>query len=175
MQGQPHTSPNTSRPYMPGYGILNANLGKGLLPWSWATERLNEARTYWLATTRPDGRPHVMPVWGIWLDDRIYFSTGPQSRKARNLATQPDCVVSIQIEDAAVIVEGIAEHATDRVLVQQFCKVYAAKYDWNMEGFTDPVYAVRPTVAFGFMAGPGEFTGSATRWAFDQQNEGGGK
>ena len=56
------TQPKASRPHMPGYGILDANSGKGLLPWSWATERLAKARNYWVATTRPDGNPHAMPV-----------------------------------------------------------------------------------------------------------------
>ncbi len=59
-------------PLMPGYGISDANSGKGLLEWSWATERLMKAHNYWLATTRPDGRPHCMPVWGIWLEDGLF-------------------------------------------------------------------------------------------------------
>lgn len=81
--------PRASRPHMPGYGILAADQGSGLLPWSWASERLAEAHNYFVATTRPDGRPHVMPVWGLWLDDTFYFSTGRESRKARNLEGNP--------------------------------------------------------------------------------------
>ena len=61
--------PKGSRPYMPGYGPLDAAQGTGLLPWSWAVERLERSHDYWVATIRPDGRPHVMPVWGIWLED----------------------------------------------------------------------------------------------------------
>jgi hypothetical protein len=45
------------------------------LPWSWATEQLQEADTYWIATTRRDGRPHSRPVWGVWLDETFYFNT----------------------------------------------------------------------------------------------------
>ena len=80
---------------MPGYGILDANGGRGLLPWAWAVERLTRARNYWIATTCPDGLPHCVPVWGVWLDDdnAFYFSSGTQSRKARNLAANPNCVV----------------------------------------------------------------------------------
>ena len=66
--------PTASRPYMPGYGLLDATLGTGLLPWSWAVERLTRSHDYWVATVRPDGRPHVMPVWGIWMDDALWFS-----------------------------------------------------------------------------------------------------
>ena len=73
------TEPQADRPNMPEYGLAEAEAGLGLLPWTWALERLQPARNYWLATTRPDGRPHVMPVWGVWVENRFYFSTGSQS------------------------------------------------------------------------------------------------
>ncbi|HST19993.1 MAG TPA: pyridoxamine 5'-phosphate oxidase family protein [Blastocatellia bacterium] len=164
--------PKASRPYMPGYGISDANSGKGLLDWSWATERLVKAHNYWLATTRPDGRPHCMPVWGIWLEDAFYFSTGRQSRKARNLAVNPNCVISTEVADGAkindaIIVEGSVKEITDQALRLKFADLYSAKYRWDMEGFAEPVYLVRPVVAFAFIEGADEFTGTATRWAFD--------
>ena len=87
----PHShlaTPKASRPFMPGYGILDADSGRGLLPWSWAVERLSKSRNYWIASTWPDGRPHCVPVWGVWLDDGFYFSSGERSRKARN----PACI-----------------------------------------------------------------------------------
>ncbi|HEU4760074.1 MAG TPA: pyridoxamine 5'-phosphate oxidase family protein, partial [Dehalococcoidia bacterium] len=65
--------PMVSRPHMPGYGISEDD--EGLLPWAWAEERLAKSHNYWVATARPDGRPHAMPVWAVWLDDRLYFST----------------------------------------------------------------------------------------------------
>jgi general stress protein 26 len=160
--------PQASRPYMPGYGILDADQGRGLLPWTWATERLIRARTYWIATTRSNGRPHAMPVWGIWLNNAFYFSTGAQSRKARNLAANPDCVVGIELDDEAISVEGQARLVTDPFVIQRFAQAYGAKYHWNMEGFAEPVYMVRPKVAFAFSATTGEFEGSATRWTFNQ-------
>ncbi len=76
-----HATPKSSRPYMPGYGILNASEGRGLLAWDWAVERLTKARNYWVATTCPDGRPHCVPVWGVWLDDAFYFSSGAYNPK----------------------------------------------------------------------------------------------
>ncbi|TME13797.1 MAG: pyridoxamine 5'-phosphate oxidase, partial [Chloroflexi bacterium] len=54
------TAPIASRPHMPGYGILGAGEGTGLLPWSWAQERLEQSHDYWVATSGADGRPHVM-------------------------------------------------------------------------------------------------------------------
>jgi len=57
---------STGRPHIPGYGIPTHT--EGLLPWSFALERLEKARNYWVATTRPDGRPHTVPVWGVLVD-----------------------------------------------------------------------------------------------------------
>jgi hypothetical protein len=161
-------APKASRPYMPGYGILDAKSGSGLLSWSVAVERLSKARNYWIATTWPDGRPHAMPVWGVWLADRFCFSTGQQSRKARNLAVSPRCVVCAEPGNCTTIVEGVAELVTDPSFLKRFGVAYQAKYDWDMEGFTEPVYVVRPVVAFAFTSDENEFTGSATRWRFDE-------
>src|ERR1700720_4522180 len=97
VEGRTMSEPKASRPHMPGYGILDADKGKGLLPWTWAVERLSKARNYWVATTRPDGNPHAMPVWGVWIDDAFHFSTGTQSRKARNLVHNPNCVVGCEL------------------------------------------------------------------------------
>jgi nitroimidazol reductase NimA-like FMN-containing flavoprotein (pyridoxamine 5'-phosphate oxidase superfamily) len=72
---------------MPGYGISES--AEGMLPWSWAEERLSDSRNYWVASTRPDGRPHLMPVWAVWVGDALYFSTARTSTKARNLFASP--------------------------------------------------------------------------------------
>ena len=74
---------------MPGYGTLPAEQGTGLLPWSWAKERLARSHDYWLATVMPSGAPHLMPVWAVWHDDSLWFSSANGSRKARNLAAEP--------------------------------------------------------------------------------------
>src|SRR5260370_7898007 len=81
--------PRVSRPYMPGYGIVGAEHGTGLLHWSWAAERLTAARNYWVVSTWPDGRPHTMPVWGAWDDSTLWFTSATGSRKARNLRPAP--------------------------------------------------------------------------------------
>src|SRR5438552_1782767 len=69
------STPRASRPYMPGYGIAPAKGGRGLLPWRWAKERLERGRAYFVSTAAPDGKPHVMPVWGVWFSDAFFFST----------------------------------------------------------------------------------------------------
>lgn len=165
-QSETQSAPQASRPLMPGYGIADTEGGKGLYAWSWATERLTQARTYWLATTRPDGRPHVMPLWAIWLANTLYFSTGDQSRKARNLVANPQCVVSVERGNEAVIVEGIVERITDATVLKQFAVAYSQKYAWEMEESTEPIYGLRPAVVFGLSANTGEFTQTATRWTF---------
>src|SRR5579872_5501079 len=105
-----HAGPEVSRPALPAqYGILGAVEGRGLLPWTGATERLAKSRGYWLATTKPGGAPHMAVIWGIWLHDRFYFASMPSSRKGRNLAANPQCAVCPESADEAVIVEGVAE------------------------------------------------------------------
>jgi len=167
--------PKPSRPHMPGYGIVDAKSGGGLLPWRWASDRVSQGRTYWLATSRADARPHVMPVWGVWIANTFFFSTGNQSQKARNLAMNPRCSVAVEIDfprpskkkdriKDAVIIEGIAELTDDPRLRRKFCKAYEQKYAWDMENFSEPIYRVRPGKAFGFSDG---FSQTATRWTFD--------
>ncbi|MFN0119386.1 MAG: pyridoxamine 5'-phosphate oxidase family protein [Blastocatellia bacterium] len=165
------SDPKTTRPHMPGYGLPDAQTTDGLFSWTWARERLTSARTYWLATMRPDARPHAMPVWGIWHDNHFYFSTGRQSRKARNLAANPHCVVTMESGEETVIVEGIVTEITDTTLRQRFCELYGPKYEWSMEAFAEPVFVVRPTVAFGFDAAAEQFTQTATRWTFPDEEE----
>jgi PPOX class probable F420-dependent enzyme len=150
---------------MPGYGIVAANKGRGLLPWSWAAERLSNAHNYWIATTRPDGRPHAMAVWGVWHDGAFYFSTGRRSRKARNLARNPRCVVCTERADEPVILEGVAEEVTDPSLIRRIGAPYHAKYKWKLDPSLGPIFAVRPQVAFALTEG--DLPGSATRWTFD--------
>ena len=160
------SAPTASRPHMPGYGILDAASGLGLLPWSWAAERLSAARTYWLSTTRPDHRPHAMPLWGVWMDRVFCFSTGEHSRKARNLAGTPYCVVSVTVGEESIALEGVVRTEAGADLRRAFAATYSEKYSWPMENITDPIYVVSPVAAYGFSAAGDEFTGSATRWTF---------
>src|SRR5688572_33508305 len=98
-----------SRPYMPGYGTLGPDEGSGLLPWSWAEERLVASHDYWVTSTWPDGRPHVTPVWGAWFDDAVWFGCGLGSRKAKNLRERSACAIATDKPAEPVVVEGAAE------------------------------------------------------------------
>jgi pyridoxine/pyridoxamine 5'-phosphate oxidase len=147
---------------MPGYGIPESS--KGLLPWSWARQRLEKSHNYWISTVRPDGSPHTMVVWGLWIEGAFYFSTGRESRKARNLALNSRCVICTEKADEAVIVEGRADLVHDTPQVKFFSR-YEKKYEWDMSKMQDePVFRVTPRLAFGQFEK--KFQGTATKWNF---------
>src|SRR5712692_10461938 len=123
----PNAKPRASRPHMPGYGLPTAAT-TGLLPWSWAEQRLKQSHNYWITTVKPDGAPHTMVVWGLWLDGAFLFSSGQQSRKARNLSENQNCVICTVHAQEAVIVEGTAGLA-DVSLRRVFLKKYEPKYN----------------------------------------------
>jgi PPOX class probable F420-dependent enzyme len=159
--------PRASRPYMPGYGIRGPAQGTGLLPWSWATERLTRSHDYWLATTRPDGRPHVMPVWGLWWEGAVWFSSGLRSSKARNLAADARCAMTTDDPLEPVVVEGTAASVRDADAIRGFAERLGAKYETDYAvDFFDPdvngTYRMTPTWAFGLVES--DFEGSPTRW-----------
>jgi general stress protein 26 len=155
-------SPKASRPQMPGYGIKEDK--KGLLPWSWARQRLEKSHNYWISTTKPDGSPHMMVIWGLWLDGAFLFSTGKSSRKGKNLAKTPRCVIGTEKAHEAVVVEGEIEINSNPKLRKKFNNAYQKKYKWDMSTFDEPVYVMRPRIAFGLYEK--EFMGTATRWQF---------
>jgi len=166
--------PRAGRPYMPGYGIPSES--QGMLPWSFAEERLATSHDYWLATAWPDGRPHVMPVWGAWFDDYLWFSTEQGSRKARNLSADPRCVVATDNALEPVVLEGVASLVADRADVERFTDQVRAKYraEWLEDVFTvdffDPnlggggTYRITPSSVFALKES--EFETSPTRWTF---------
>jgi len=161
------SQPKADRPFAPGYGIVGAKEGKGLLPWAWVARKMNGCRTFWLATIRPrlhagQGRPHVMPVWGVWLDDAFFFSTGRKSRKGQNLAANPACTITNDDGEEAVIVEGSAEEVKGAAVLERFEAAYIKKYKMDPLGMGEPIFRVRPSRVFGFVEKT--FPQSATRW-----------
>jgi hypothetical protein len=162
--------PERSRPMVPdGYGVPASD--EGMVDWSWVVERLEQARNYWFCTTRPDGRPHAMPAWAVWVNDALYFDGSPETRRGRNLARNSAITVHLESGDQVVVLEGDAAEPgkPDPQLAQQlvaaFEKKYAATDDyhptadqWDNGG----LWVLRPRVAFGWR----DFPNSLTRFRF---------
>lgn len=157
--------PQASRPYMPGYGILPADQGAGLLPWALVEEQMAAARNYWVASTRPDGRPHVVPVWGLWHAGTFFFSTGADSRKGRNLAANPAVVVHLESGDDVVILEGRVERESSPSQLKELDQAYQGKYDVPMLMEDSPIFRLQIERALAWREA--DFPGSATRWVFE--------
>jgi pyridoxamine 5'-phosphate oxidase-like protein len=148
-------------------------------PWEVASEHLDAAEIYWLSTVRPDARAHVTPVAAVWMDDSLYFSTGPAERKARNLERNTGCVVTTGCnrfdEGLDVVVEGDAVRVEDEGTLGRLADLFAVKYKGvfgftvrdhafaHDEGGVAFVFEVAPVKAFGYMRGA---RGGATRYRF---------
>jgi hypothetical protein len=109
-----------------------------------------------------------MAVWAIWLDGAVRFSTGEHSRKARNLARDPRCVVTTELAEEAVVVEGVAERIVAPGDHERMERAYLDKYGSGYPG-DSWLFAVHPRVAFGFVEREGEFSRSATRWVLEDR------
>jgi PPOX class probable F420-dependent enzyme len=154
---------------MPGYGVLPADQGSGLMAWAEAERRLIASHDYWVATVRPDGRPHVMPVWGSYHRGRLWFSSGRRSRKARDIEADPRCTVTTDDPRNPVVVDGVAARVIDPDEIGGFVAAMNGKYEAGMTAdFQDPevngTYAVTPERVIAISEG--DFTGSPTRWRF---------
>jgi len=147
---------------MRGYGVPRSL--KGALPWEWARQRLVESHNYFIVSVRPNGAPHMMPVWGIWLEEAFYFSTAETSRKARNLKRNAACVVGTENAEEAVIVEGVARRLPAKEIPPQAFTNYKAKYGWELDPKRGPVIAVHPRVVFAMPEK--QFPKAVTRWQF---------
>jgi len=154
---------------MPGYGTLPAGEGRGLLPWSWAEERLVRSHDFWLATVTPQGAPHLMPVWAVWQDGRLWFSSANGSRKARNLSVDSRCAVSTDNPLEPVVVQGRVHRVTGRQALAAMLAAENAKYGTaygpeTVDPASNSVFALRPEWVFALDSS--DFTGSPTRFIF---------
>jgi hypothetical protein len=137
-----------------------------MIDWPFVTERLAAARSYWVATVRPDGRPHAAPVWGVFVEDDLFLETSPTTLKARNIARRPAVSVHIELGDHAVIVDGEAsDFRPDPALAQTIAAAFAVKYAgyaptsdaWD----NGSLFLVRPHNVLAWRDMP-----TATRWRF---------
>jgi hypothetical protein len=162
--------------------------GGKLIPWSRARRQLigetrgtaksQQQRRSWLATVGPDGRPHLTGIGALWVDDQFYFVSGPRTRKSQNLARNKRCVMSVNLDDLDLVVEGAAKRVTDQKTLRRLARRYA-KQGWpaRAEGgaftaeYSAPsagrppwyLYAMTPATAFGVATAKPY---GATRWRF---------
>ncbi|QFQ96753.1 pyridoxamine 5'-phosphate oxidase family protein [Streptomyces phaeolivaceus] len=148
------------------------------IPWPEAEARLSAAELFWISTVRPDGRPHVTPLPAVWSEGALHFCTGPEERKARNLAVNP-CVVlttgtNTWDEGYDLVVEGEAVRVADDGRLRELAAAWESKYGsfWHFDvrdgcfqhgAGSALVFSVAPGTVFGF--GKGE-PFSQTRWRF---------
>ena len=154
--------------------------GDKSIPWSRAVEQLDagSAKSFWLSTVRPDGRPHVAAVGALWLDGMLYFTSGPQTRKSRNLDRNPACVFSVSLPNLDLVIEGTAVRVTDQDTLQRLAQHYAAggwparasdgaiTAEYSAPSAGPPpwfLYVVRPVTAIGVATAEPY---GATRWQF---------
>ena len=160
---------------MAGYGVDTAEWSP--LPWSWAADRLAAERNFWVVTVSGAGRPHALPVWGVWDAEewRFAFSCAPSARKARNLAANPAMTVMTESTVECLSIEGTAAlvpaGATDRR--EAWIERYMARYQPLEENLTPEflrdnlIFEFTPERAFAVIERADEFATRATRWVFD--------
>lgn len=112
-----------------GYGLPDSPAG--LLDWPTVAQRLIDAKHYWLSTVRPDGTPHSVPRWGVWVDDRFYYDGAPTTRHVRNLQTNTAVTLTLESGAQAVIVQGrsVATCADPETLGAQLSAAFAKYAD----------------------------------------------
>jgi nitroimidazol reductase NimA-like FMN-containing flavoprotein (pyridoxamine 5'-phosphate oxidase superfamily) len=158
--------------------MLSSPRGAPLTALSWADvrRRLSDSEDYLLATSGADGRVHMVPVLSVWLESAVCFATRRHTRKARHLAENDSCAITVPGHDVDLVVEGAAHPVRETARLQRVADLFPTKYPWwhpfVEEGeFHDPadpslgdplhVFAVAPTVVFAFGKEEGF---SATRW-----------
>ena len=168
--------------------------GSKPIPWARAVEELEAVtnmpvdgrppRSYWLATTRPDGRPHVAGIGALWVDGKLYFTSGDRTRKSRNLAANPNCVISVSLSSLDIVVEGAAHEVIDETTLKRLADLYVAQ-GWPAKAshgaitaeFSAPsagpppwrLYEMIPSTAFGVATAE---PNGATRWRFAPRQDG---
>lgn len=162
-------------------------------PWPVALDRLQHpapGQNHWLATVRPDGRPHLMPIIAFWIDGAFHVLAGKGTRKGRNLASDERCVIAtgnLTIPSMDLIVEGRAMPITEESTLRRLAELFGGE-GWPLEvrgtdvyGPHGPtagpppyaMYRLDPTTVFGLPGMFGMFEHDAshkpTRWTFGER------
>jgi hypothetical protein len=120
-------SPKISRPKFPKGYVDNP---ASYLTWDWVAEQLTDSKHYWLASVRPNGKPHVVPRWGVFINNKFYYDGSPETRHARNILGNPKVTLHLESGEKAIILEGTSRPADkpDPEFAIQLAKAISAKY-----------------------------------------------
>lgn len=160
--------PAAGRPILPdGYGVPGHN--ENLLPWSYVEESMRAAKNYWISTASRKAKPAATPVWGAWIEGKLYFDGAPTTRRGRNISHNPQVVVHLESGDEVVILEGeaiILSGAPERDLAKKISRDFSAKYaplgytpgpdNWDQGG----LFVFTPRSGMGWK----KFPQDVTRW-----------
>jgi len=137
------------------------------LPWKWALTRLRRAHTYWIVTVRPDGRPHAVPIWGVWVDGRFLFGADADSVKIRNLKADSRCKICLEEKGEALTLEGNASQLESTLIFRKMARAYKTKYGWSVGSSAAPFYQIIPNRVIGYIES--STPDRTTRWDFTQR------
>lgn len=154
--------------------------GRPGVPWADVLEEVQRSFTFWIATVRPRGRPHVVPVLAVLNAGALHFAAGPTTQKARNLANDPAATVTTQSRRFDLVLEGLAHRVSTAEALTTVADAYASKYGWEVQADDGalhgdgaptagppPYHVFRLTLhqAFGF---PTSDDATPTRWTFQR-------
>jgi hypothetical protein len=114
-------------------------------PWAVALDRLEHpapGQNHWLATVRPDGRPHLMPIIAFWIEGALHFLAGEGTVKGRNLAANPWCVIgtgNLTSPSFDLMVEGQARPITDEADAARLAAAFGGD-GWELEARGSDIY-----------------------------------
>ena len=159
--------PTPERPHIPeSYGFSSAT--RHTPPdWESIRERMGASRNYWICSVSPDGYPHALPVWGVWLENHLYFVTKRASKKARNLLANPKVAIHLESGDDVVSFQGSVVEVADKLQLAKVAIIYSEKY--NGDQINLEIEVVFELVArFAFTWLERNYHQTATRWRFEE-------
>ena len=147
-------------------GYKMPETSENLVTWDFVAEQMSQSRHYWISTVFPDSRPHVVPVWGIWLEDRFHFEGSMQTSWGRNISKNPRIAVHLPSADKVVIIEGTAHILGDDEIDDEAWNILDSIFQqkYQVEKGSPYIYVQPKRV----LAWNGEALTTMTRWIFSQ-------
>jgi F420H(2)-dependent biliverdin reductase len=130
--------------------------------WRTIEARLSREMTIWIATTRADGRPHLTPVWYVWLDEKVYIATGTDTQKFANLRNNQQVALALPDTESVIIIEGEA-HAAERPVTEKLADFFYHKYEWDFRYDETAEWRLIEITPFKIMGWGDGYEGEGTR------------